>query len=58
MKARVVEDFERGYIEHLLGASGGNVTHAARAAGKNRRAFFALMRKYRIAPEPFRTYVN
>lgn len=54
MKARVVEDFERGYIEHLLGVNGGNVTHAARAAGKNRRAFFALMRKYRIASEQFR----
>ena len=55
MKARVVEEFERGYIEHLLGANGGNVTHAARAAGKNRRAFFELMRKYHITTEQFRT---
>jgi two-component system response regulator GlrR len=53
-KARVVENFERSYIEHLLAAAGGNVTHAAQAAGKNRRAFFELMRKYRIEPERFR----
>jgi two-component system response regulator GlrR len=53
-KARVVESFERGLIEHLLAAAGGNVTHAAQAAGKNRRAFFELMRKYRIEPERFR----
>jgi two-component system response regulator GlrR len=53
-KARVVESFERAYIEQLLATSGGNVTHAARAAQKNRRAFFELLRKYRIAPERFR----
>jgi DNA-binding NtrC family response regulator len=55
LKAQVIENFERGYIEQLLGASGGNVSEAARAAGKNRRAFFELMRKYRIAPETFRS---
>ncbi|WP_341892306.1 sigma-54 dependent transcriptional regulator [Variovorax sp. YR752] len=55
LKARVVEDFERGYIAQLLGANEGNVTHAALAAGKNRRAFFELMRKYRIASDDFRS---
>jgi two-component system response regulator GlrR len=53
-KARVVENFERAYIEHLLACNGGNVTHAARAAKKNRRAFFELMRKYRIDSDSFR----
>ena len=53
-KARVVESFERGFIEQLLAAAGGNVTHAAQAAGKNRRAFFELMRKYRIQSDRFR----
>jgi two-component system, NtrC family, response regulator GlrR len=53
-KARVVENFERAYIEHLLASHAGNVTHAAHAAKKNRRAFFELMRKYRIEPETFR----
>jgi two-component system response regulator GlrR len=53
-KARVVEHFERAYIEHLLASHAGNVTHAAHAAKKNRRAFFELMRKYRIEPDSFR----
>jgi DNA-binding NtrC family response regulator len=53
-KARVVQDFERSRIEALLTAHAGNVTHAAAAARKNRRAFIALMQKYRIEPERFR----
>jgi DNA-binding NtrC family response regulator len=53
-KARVVQDFERARIEELLTAHAGNVTHAAAAARKNRRAFIALMQKYRIEPERFR----
>jgi DNA-binding NtrC family response regulator len=52
-KARVVEQFERGYIEQLLASHAGNVTHAARAAKKNRRAFFELMRKYKIESGEF-----
>jgi len=58
MKAHVIEHFERGYIEQLLSTYGGNVTQAALAAGKNRRAFFELMRKYRIASESFRPSSN
>ena len=53
-KARVVEDFERAFIQQLLACSGGNVTRAARAAKKNRRAFFELMRKYSIESGDFR----
>ena len=47
-KARAVRDFERNYIIQLLRASGGNITAAARAAKKNRRAFWELLRKYRL----------
>ncbi len=47
-KARAVEKFERRYIEGLLLASQGNITRAARAAEKNRRAFWELIRKYKI----------
>lgn len=54
MKARVVHDFERHYIATLLAHNQGNVTAAARAAGKHRRAFFELMRKHRITAEAFR----
>lgn len=53
-KAQVVQQFERGFIEQLLAEHAGNVTHAALAAQKNRRAFFALMRKHNIQPQRFR----
>jgi two-component system response regulator GlrR len=53
-KARVVEEFELAYIERLLQAHGGNITHAARAANKNRRAFWQLIRKHHIDPSRFR----
>ena len=47
-KARLVEAFERDYVEQALARSRGNIGHAAAAAKKNRRAFFELMRKYSI----------
>ena len=53
-KARIVETFERAYIEQALLTCGGNVTNAARLAKKNRRAFWELLRKHRIDPQPFR----
>ncbi|KAF0813704.1 Transcriptional regulatory protein GlrR [Andreprevotia sp. IGB-42] len=53
-KARAVERFERNYIERLLLASEGNITHAARIARKNRRAFFELIRKHQIDATLFR----
>ena len=53
-KSRVVSSFERGYLEQMLSACRGNVTRAAKAAKKDRRAFFELMRKYHIESEQFR----
>lgn len=50
-KARIVAQFEIDYIRRLLASCNGNITHAAQAAGKNRRAFFELMRKYDITPD-------
>ncbi len=47
-KHQVVEEFERDYIARLLAEHGGNITHAARAAGKERRAFGRLAKKYGI----------
>ena len=49
-----MKQFERSYIEHLLLTFEGNVTHAAQEAKKNRRAFFALIRKHRIELDRFR----
>jgi len=51
-KTRVVEEFERRYVEHLLRKHGGNVTHAAREAKKERRAFGRLVKKLGIQSSP------
>jgi two-component system response regulator GlrR len=53
-KARIVENFERAYIEQALMTCGGNVTSAARLAKKNRRAFWELLRKHHIDPRRYR----
>jgi two-component system response regulator GlrR len=47
--------FVRTYIEKLLISHKGNISQAARAADKDRRAFFELMRKYRIEAKSFRS---
>ena len=48
LKAQCVEQFERNYLQTLLAAHDGNITHAATAAQKNRRAFFELLRKHHL----------
>ncbi len=53
-KARVVAEFERAYIKNILETYRGNITRSAMAAGKNRRAFFQLIRKYQINVERFK----
>jgi DNA-binding NtrC family response regulator len=47
-RAAVVAAFVRGYLEDLLQKHLGNVTHAAREAHKERRAFGRLLKKYAI----------
>jgi DNA-binding NtrC family response regulator len=44
--------FEREYVEELLRRNQGNITWAAREAGKERRAFGRLVKKYAAAPPP------
>jgi two-component system response regulator GlrR len=48
-KALQVERFERQYLTDLLDVHGGNISRAARAARKNRRAFFELLRKHGLS---------
>lgn len=55
MKARVVAQFEKTYIQEVLTACNGNITRAAQMALKNRRAFWQLIRKYRINVQAFKT---
>jgi two-component system response regulator GlrR len=47
-KAKTIEGFERNYISEVLAACGGNISQAARKAKKDRRAFYALMKKYKV----------
>ena len=53
-KARVIADFEREYVSELLRRSCGNVSLAARLAGKERSRFNRLMRKYQLSARNFR----
>ena len=53
-KAKMITNFERAYINNLLLAHKGNVTRAAQAARKNRRAFLQLIRKHGIDARRFR----
>jgi DNA-binding NtrC family response regulator len=48
-KARAIVELERSYLTHLLSESGGNVSLAARRAGKERRALGKLLKKYGLA---------
>ncbi|MCL4704876.1 sigma-54 dependent transcriptional regulator [bacterium] len=50
-KAEAVANFERQFITRLLIEHGGNISRAARATHKHRRAFWDLMKKYGINPQ-------
>jgi two-component system response regulator GlrR len=52
LKAKAIDQFEQGYVRRLLLIHDGNITKAARAAGKDRRAFWELMRKHNITARP------
>ncbi len=48
IKSEVITQFERNYIYSMLLAHDGNISKAARAAQKNRRAFWGLINKHKI----------
>jgi DNA-binding NtrC family response regulator len=49
-RRQAIEQFERGYVEQLMTRHSGNVTQAARDAGKERRSFGKLVKKYSLSP--------
>ncbi|RDE51759.1 MAG: sigma-54-dependent Fis family transcriptional regulator [Candidatus Accumulibacter meliphilus] len=53
-KQQALQAFERGQLLRLMSESAGNVSSAARLAGKERRALGKLLKKYGIAPDDFR----
>lgn len=55
-KSNILRQFERQYLAGLMKHAGGNVTHAAQVAGKERRALGKLLKKHgldRRAPGQF-----
>jgi two-component system response regulator GlrR len=54
VKAKVIDQFERDYIHSLLLTYQGNISRAAQAAQKNRRAFWQLIRKHQIDAQSFK----
>jgi two-component system response regulator AtoC len=52
-KKQTIAAFERRYLAGLLAQHQGNVTHAARAAGKERRALQRLLRKHNLDRHAF-----
>ena len=51
LKARAVAQFERSYLQAVLLEHDGNINSASRAAQKNRRAFWELLRKHQMLPQ-------
>lgn len=52
-KAQVISQFEKNYLSNILKASSGNITLAARRAGKERRCFGKLLKKYGISKDAY-----
>ncbi len=49
-----VADFESGYLIKLLQMTNGNVTRAARIAGRNRTDFYAILKRHNLDAGSFR----
>lgn len=52
-KAVAIRNFENRYLEQLLAVTEGNVSEAARLAGKERRSIGKLIKKYKIDKSRF-----
>ena len=49
----MIANFERHYLTQLITAHAGNVSRAARAAGKERRELGKLLKKHQLDPRRF-----
>jgi DNA-binding NtrC family response regulator len=54
-KSKAVTQFEKKYIQDLLSAHHGNISQSAKAAQKDRRAFWELIRKHKIDLRSYKT---
>ena len=57
-KARAIESFERAYVAELLARAEGNISLAARLAGKERSRLSKLIRKHGLSGAAFRAAVS
>ena len=46
--------FEHEYLVHILTITRGNVTRAARLAGRNRTEFYRLLERHLLVPSAFK----
>ncbi len=53
-KQRVLSQFQRRYVSHLLRACGGNAVAAAARAGIARKTLYEILKKLDIDPDEFR----
>jgi DNA-binding NtrC family response regulator len=53
-KDEIIADFERNYIIRALKIYSGNISQASKKAGKDRKSFWRIMKKYDIDPDKFR----
>ena len=53
-KSFIVSEFERSFLANLLKQHQGNITQAAKAAGKDRRTLQRLVRKYSLDRQSFK----
>lgn len=53
-KSRALQAFHQSYLQSLMAVSRGNVSAAARDAGKDRRALGRLLKRYGVSAAPFR----
>lgn len=52
--AEARDRFERDYLARTLRLTGGNVSEAARLAGRNRTEFYRLLKRHHLAPGEFK----
>ena len=57
VKAEAMKQFEHSYLNDLLAAHSGNISHAAKTSGKDRRTLQRLVKKHGIQPAAFRAAV-
>lgn len=52
--AEARDTFERGYLARIMRMADGNVSEAARLAGRNRTEFYRLIKRHQIEPADFK----